>query len=56
MWEQLHGWIVDKINFDGCINFINGIIENATKERQVVKAQQVFDLFKFCMVQQKLIL
>ncbi len=50
MWEQLHGLIVDKTNF------INGIIENATKERQVVKAQQAFDLFKSCMAQQQLIL
>jgi len=50
MWEQLHGLLVDKTNF------INGIIENSTKERQVVKAQQAFDLFKSCMAQQQLIL
>jgi transposase len=44
VWKQLHDLIVDKTDY------IDSIISNAAKERQIIKAQNALDQLSFLMV------
>ena len=44
VWKKLHDLFVDKKEY------INSIIDAATKERQIIKAQRALDQFKTVMI------